>query len=124
MKRGGPLKRTPLRNTKRLERRAPLKMRGRNYNKLRLKNFGLKGGWIAIQPCDVCGKNWGQKSDPHHEPMLSRGGTKKGLVPLCRRHHIVRHQIGPTRFNVRYKTNLLERAAYFERKWRTVTCDM
>ncbi len=122
MKRGGPLKRTPLRNKSRLKR-TRLKPRGKNYEKLRIKNFGIKGNWIKLQPCDVCGQRY-PNSDPHHDPPISLGGKKKDLLPLCRRHHMVRHDIGPTRFNVRYKTNLLERAAYFERKWRTVKWDM
>ena len=36
------------------------------------------------------------------------------MLPLCRRHHNVRHQIGPTRFNKRYSVDLLLRNASFE----------
>lgn len=121
MKRTSLKRKTPLQSKTQLRNRTPLKQRGRNYKKRREDTFGEKAVWIRQQRCDVClgEAHWSMwQCDPHHEPSRARGGKKKDLVPLCRRHHVVRHQIGPTRFNARYKIDLLERAAYWEHKWR------
>jgi len=87
LKRGGSLRRTEL------------KQRGRKYTEKRKRDFGTRAIEIRRMPCLVCGS---KPSDAHHEPPRSLGGTAKDLVPLCRRHHNVRHQIGPTRFYERY----------------------
>lgn len=81
-------------------RRTKLKPRGRKSAEKRKRDFGERAIEIRAMPCLVCGTT---PSDPHHEPPRSLGGTAKDLMPLCRRHHNVRHQIGPTRFYERYR---------------------
>ena len=78
---GGSLSRTPMkrRNAKRAAKR-------------RARDFGSRAGLIAAMPCCNCGT--GPKSDPHHEPPRSLGGTKADLCPLCRTCHVARHAAG------------------------------
>lgn len=111
MKRGGNLKRdTPgakswLQRSKLATslRSARLKKRGRNFKAKRKRDFGERAIEIRRMPCLVCGAT---PSDSHHEPPRSLGGTSKDQIPLCRRHHRVRHDIGPTRFYTRYEIDL------------------
>lgn len=98
-----------------MNRGEPLKAKGRKYSQHRKGRFGPKAIDVRRMPCLVCGTT---PSDPHHEPPISLGGTSKGLVPLCRRHHNVRHQIGPVRFNDRYGLDLVAEAARIERERR------
>ncbi len=98
-----------------MDRGEPLKARGRKHAQHQRERFGAKAVDVRRMPCLVCGVT---PSDPHHEPPISLGGASKGLVPLCRRHHNVRHQIGPTRFNERYGVDLVAEAARIEAEWR------
>lgn len=95
------------RGTQRLKR-TPLKVRGRKSAEKRERDFGERAVAVRRLLCVVCGAT---PCDPHHEPPRSLGGTSKDLVPLCHRHHLVRHQIGPTRFTERYHVDLLAEAA-------------
>lgn len=84
-------------------RRTKLKAKGRRATEKHERDFGDRAVEVRRMPCLVCGTT---PSDAHHEPPRSLGGTSKDLVPLCRRHHNVRHQIGPTRFYERYGIDL------------------
>lgn len=96
-------------------RRTKLKPRGRKNAQKRERDFGEKAVWVRRMGCVICGAT---PSDPHHEKPRSLGGTAKDLVNICRRHHLVRHQIGPTRFNERYGVDLVAEAARIEAEWR------
>jgi hypothetical protein len=58
--------------------------------------------YVREKPCAVCSRN--PPSDPHHITTRGAGGgdTKENLVALCREHHNEIHNIGQTRFLVRY----------------------
>ena len=98
-------------------KRTALRKRGRKYTQNVYERFGPKANMIRVSPCLVCGR---KPSDPHHEPPVSRGAKAEALTPLCRRHHNVRHQLGPTRFTERYDIDLLAEAQRIEREWTEV----
>ena len=103
-----------------LNRRKPLKARGRRWAEKRKERFGVKAPWVCAMGCVVCGKT---PCDPHHEPPVSRGGKTKDLVPLCREHHTAgshsRHQLGSTwTFLYVHGIDLVAEAARIEREWR------
>ncbi len=61
----------------------------KKYNRERRKKlyetqFGSYAAIIRAMPCCVCGA---RPSDPAHVKTRGAGGTKKDLVPLCRRCH-------------------------------------
>ena len=92
-------------------RRTKLNPRGRKYAERREQNFGEKAVDVRRMSCLICGV---VPSDAHHEPSRGLGGTSKSLTPLCRRHHIVRHDIGPT--NISYATLWARRSPPLYRK--------
>jgi len=50
-------------------------------------------------------------SDPHHVKSRGAGGPDaENLVPLCRKHHTLWDEFGPTEFQVRFNVNLKETA--------------
>ena len=133
MKRRGRLKRNTerakqwLRKSKlsdaiqKLNRRKPLKARGRRWAEKRARDFGEKADWVRTLPCLCCGYT---PSDPHHEPPRSLGGTSKDLVPLCRFHHQGRHDLGLVTFSKMYGCvsvdRLLDEARWIEREWQSM----
>ena len=62
---------------------------------------------IKNSKCIICGIS---PSDPDHIKHRGSGGedTPINLWPLCRSHHIERHQIGLTRFTQKYPQALRE----------------
>ncbi len=67
-------------------KRSPLNPYNRKRRKkLYEKNFGDYAAIIRAMPCCVCGRR--PPSDPAHVRSRGAGGTKRDLVPLCRRCH-------------------------------------
>lgn len=68
------------------------------------------------KPCVICG--W-HETDPAHIKTVKSGGGDEAfnVMPLCRRHHILQHQLGFVYLSRSYKTVL---AALEERGWEIV----
>lgn len=143
LKRGGPLKRTPIKDRGQPKKnrsladmdrsnfgrdmrkkaksflgmkRKALRRRGRRYTEHRKECFGEKADWVRELPCLVCGNT---PSDPHHEPPVSRGGKSEDLTPLCRFHHGQRHSLGsPEMFKLAHGIDLVAEAACIESEWQ------
>ena len=98
-------------------RKTRLQKRGRKSAEKRKRDFGEKAAWVRRMGCLVCGT---MPSDCHHDPPRSLGGSGESQVPLCRRHHNVRHQIGPKRFVECYEIDLKAEAARIESEWRAM----
>lgn len=56
---------------------------------------------VRRKPCVVCKK---VPSDPHHVTTRGAGGddVPDNLMPLCHRHHVEWHQIGPSKMVMQY----------------------
>lgn len=61
---------------------------------------------IRALPCCICGD---MPSDPDHIKTVGSGGgdNLSNLWPLCRMHHIERHQSGIATFYRRYETRIV-----------------
>ena len=59
---------------------------------------------IKKQPCVACGTT--QNVDPCHIQSRGAGGPDEhwNVLPMCRRHHSMQHQIGWIRFGIIYPT--------------------
>jgi hypothetical protein len=99
--RGDARKRLPKSNRKR--RRARQK-----------QDFAEQAAACRVMCCVVPGCT-STRSQPHHEPPRSCGGTDKDTVALCPDHHTLgpdaRHNIGEHEFNRRFGINLRQLAA-------------
>lgn len=110
MKRRKPLKRkAPLRSTGKLKRTPLAPVNRRRRAQRHARDFGDHAQRIRVLPCDLCGAS--PPSDPHHAKSRGAGGTKRHLIPLCRRDHQRVHDgHGPDR------EHLMARADYY---WTT-----
>ena len=78
--------------------------------------------YIKSHYCIVCGSS---PVDPDHLEHLAMGGANKdGLkdfscVPLCRKHHRKRHDMGMAKFEQVYMVNLWKEAFYLLRRYFT-----
>jgi hypothetical protein len=90
-----------------LRRHTPLRPFNRERKARRYaRDFGDHAQRIRQLPCDLCGAP--PPSDPHHAKSRGAGGTKRHLIPLCRKHHRRIHDgHGPDR------EHLMERADYY-----------
>lgn len=106
-----PLKRTPVKKYRSTPRRTK-----------RIVDTELLQS-IRGMPCLVTG--CGKPSDPCHVTPRSQGGgdTRENVIPMCRQHHAMQHQLGWSEFvqrNPSVKSKLLElgRTDIFERAER------
>ncbi len=87
------LRRSRLRRKTGLKNRTPMRKRNaKRATARRARDFGKPAELVRRMPCCNCGA--AGKSDPHHEPPRSRGGTKDDLCALCRTCHNARHAAG------------------------------
>ena len=74
--------------------------------------------YIKSKHCLVCGVS---PVDPDHLQTLKMGGENKGglkdfsCVPICRKHHTERHDLGLRRFEEKHNINLWKEAFYLLR---------
>ena len=87
------LRRTGIKRGSSQLRRKPMKRANPERREKRYaRDFGERAVAVREMPCWVCGIDG--PSDPHHEPSRARGGTRRDMVPLCRRCHDARHSGG------------------------------
>lgn len=68
--------------------------------------------YVRMQPCLVCGH---RPVDPDHLKARGLRQAKRNdlsAVPLCRKHHTERGQVGNEKFEEKYDVNLWEEAFY------------
>jgi hypothetical protein len=122
VKRGKPLKRTPLARKTPLRAKPPesgepqkAKTRVRAVNPKRkaqrfARDFGDHADFIRSLPC-VVGAGCTGGIEAHHEPPRGSGGRRSDLVPVCTGHHRERHSKGRPAFELRYGLDLKATAA-------------
>ena len=79
--------------------------------------------YIKEQRCLICFVDY---VDPDHLKAIGMGGNRKKpnkrhytCVPLCRKHHRERHDIGNFQFEHKHSINLFKEAFYLLRKYFT-----
>ncbi len=75
--------------------------------------------YIKSKHCLVCG---GSPVDADHQDTIGMGGDRKKqsikdftCIPLCRKHHTERHNIGSFQFEHKHSLNLWKEAFYLLR---------
>ena len=75
--------------------------------------------YIKSKHCLVCGST---PVDADHQDTIGMGGDRKKqsikdftCIPLCRKHHTERHNIGSFQFEHKYSLNLWKEAFYLLR---------
>lgn len=96
-------------------KRSPLRQRGRKAAARHAEDFGEQAQRCRGMPCAACvylRLRQDYRTEPHHEPPRSRGGTDADTMPLCTYHHHRRHAVGPRAF---WRRVGLDPAAVLER---------
>ena len=77
--------------------------------------------YVKTMPCAVC---YSKPVDPDHLETIGMGGNRKKrspkdltCIPLCRKHHSERHQIGNYQFEAKYSMSLWKEAFYLLRRY-------
>ena len=119
MKRTAIQRRTRLQNVKPIRRQTRLKpVNSARKAKRFERDFGSKRVWIVAMPC-VAACSAPAPSDPHHVKTRASGGTKRDLVPLCRKHHNLFHSVGSAAtFERETGVDLRAEADRFEAEWQ------
>ena len=82
-------------------KRSPLRQRGRQYQKRHAEDFGPQAERCRGMPCCACVALrllQPGRTEAHHEPPRSTGGTDRDTLPLCGYHHRLRHSQGVDSF--------------------------
>jgi hypothetical protein len=136
------MKRTPLKRTKSLKSSSGPAKRGKRVKRAvwwlkdlfgyrdgvrrevereaRENVFGEKADWIRAQPCMCCAVGFSRPSEAAHVRSRGAGGTSKDLVPLCRKHHQMQHDMGVHTFAKQFGFLLTmdDFARIYEEEWQ------
>lgn len=115
MKRSRPLKRSPL---KPRQTRINRTHKSR-FPKIRDQQFIA---WIRNQPCALASRTqcdyWFTSSEADHVRTRGAGGQDHAnLIPLCRKHHQIRHDVGVKSFAAGYGIDLKALALEYHQRY-------